>query len=250
MIILQKKKRFIQNVWVLHFTDRWHSSIRYSHSMWKRPIFRAIDSCSKYREIPEAFVHSHPALQFLSVRLNIERIALVFFVKEKDKEWQWNVLSSYFSSSESNVSRIFWHDLRVRLRVRKEAKSDRPRRWELYHGNGESYYGVGDEYDRPGPMNASVRVCTMRVFSSTVAYPHRPRPIEKQMKTTKVIVWTTRITIRIAFNYSSICEILFSPRFPIRRIQQVFDKFIYLLFSVFRLDCSNISARKWLKSLD
>lgn len=139
--------------------------------------FRAIDSCSKYREIPEAFVHSHPVLQFLSVRLNIERIALVFFVKEK--EWQWNILSSYFSSSESNVSRIFWHDLRVRLRVRKEAKSDRPRRWELYHGNGESYYGVGDEYDRPGPMNASVRVCTMRVFSSTVAYPHRPRPIEK-----------------------------------------------------------------------
>lgn len=71
--------------------------IRYLHSMWKKtivPIFRTIDSCSKYREIPEAF---NPfCASCSSILLNIKRITLVFFAKEKDKEWQWNVLSSYF----------------------------------------------------------------------------------------------------------------------------------------------------------
>lgn len=99
--------------------------IRYLHSMWKKtivPIFRTIDSCSKYREIPEAF---NPfCASCSSILLNIKRITLVFFAKEKDKEWQWNVLSSYFFRPNL-MSRIFWHDLRVRLRVWKEATSDR-----------------------------------------------------------------------------------------------------------------------------
>lgn len=109
------------------------------------------------------------------------------------------------------ASRIFWHNLVTKLH---RVRTDMPRRrWELYHGE-ENLITRSDVYVR------TPYVCTFATYVHACVQhmaAHLPtiltgRPLRRSSRC-NCVNYTTHM-IRIAFNYSSICEILSSSPLP------------------------------------
>lgn len=97
------------------------------------------------------------------------------------------------------------------MSVRTEGASDTPgRRWELYHGNGESWNPLPRPRDRVGRRVCACIAAHLPVPTGGVHWEGASR--------CNCVNCTTHM-IRIAFNYSSTCEIL--SQYPLSRSSPV-----------------------------